>query len=232
MGMAYSGKGDSEKAIGCYKESLDLESDQIATLMNLAVALKNVGREGEAETALAKAAKLTPTEPPELVELGKVWLKKEDPKKAMHFFKMALNHDKTSKEDIELYEGVILSLLEYGLVKETVPVIEVIAKDRPDLYNALGMAYVRPHVKGTTKQDADKEDFMKAVEAYTKCLELDVTGDRYAYLHNRGMAYYKADMKEEAEKDFIEAYNLYPNPATENMLNALGFDVTSLGSMG
>jgi len=56
------------KAVDFFKQSLELESEQIATLMNLALALKSVGKKEEADAALANAAKLTPTEPQNLMD--------------------------------------------------------------------------------------------------------------------------------------------------------------------
>lgn len=224
LGTAYSAKGETEKAVGCFKLSLELVSNQIGTLMNLSTALKNIGKEEDAKQMLAIASNLSPRSPEELVELGKVWLEKDDSAKALDFFYQALAHEKASKEDIELIETVIKAMLEHGLVWEASPLIDSISKDRPDLYNALGMAFVKPR----EGKELRNRDFSQALMAYTKALEIDVTGDRYAYLHNRGMAYYKAGKMTEAEKDFRDAYTLHPNPATAKMLNVIGLDPTTI----
>ncbi len=186
--------------------------------MSLAAALKSAGKEKEAEEAMSKAAELTPNDPQELVDLGKVWAKKENAEKATHYFKLALDHSKASKEDVELYEDIINSLFEIGKLKEAIPLINTVADERPDLYNLLGLAYVK------------NGEYPQGIAAYSKALQNDITGERYAYLHNRGMAHDKAGDKEKAKKDFSDAYAAHPNPATAKMLESLGVDASTIKS--
>jgi tetratricopeptide (TPR) repeat protein len=224
LGDAHSAQGNGEQAIQCYTLSLELVSEQIGTLINLATALKSVGRVEEARKALGKAANLIPQDPHELIDLGRVWLERGEVEKAVQFIHRGMNHEKASQEDVCLYEKAIDALLEHGLVWEAAPLIDVVSKQRPDFYNALGMAFVKPKpVKGQLVEPRNR-DFSQAIQAYTKALELDHTGDRYAYLHNRGMAYYKSDQIDLAELDFKQAYALNPNSATKKMLNTIKLD--------
>lgn len=220
LGQAFAGKDDHENAAQSFKASLELDKGEVSAMMNLAVALKKAGRTDEATAALKKAGETTPRLPHEFIALGKVWLEKDDPKKAVDYFKEGLKHENASKEDVELYEDVVKALLSKNLARDAMPVINAIAGSRPDLYNSLGLAIVRC---GKTK-----EDFTAAVNAYTNALKNDITGERYAYFHNRGMAYEKAGDKDKAVADFKEAFALHPNVATAKVLEALGVDSSKI----
>ncbi len=171
-------QGHANQAISKFEESIKHDFEQSSTLIMLANAYKKTGRKGDAENALKKAQDLKPVDPKSLIEFGKAWLEKGDNQKALPFFNVVKK--KISKEDIELYEEIILSLLKHNLPEEAAPFIETVAGERPDLYNNLGVAFRR------TKK------LKKAIEAYAKAIQYDITGDRVGYLYNQGMAY-KAD---------------------------------------
>lgn len=83
---------------------------------------------------------------------------------------------------------------------------------------------MKPKLVNGKQAEPRNRDFTQAIQAYTKALELDHTGDRYAYLHNRRMAYYKLDKIDHAELDFTQAYALNPNTTAKKMLNTIKVD--------
>ena len=90
---------------------------------------------------MGKAMDLQPEDPDALIEFGKEFLDKGENETAMFYFNSAKK--KLSIEDTEAYEKIILTLLEHDLPEKAVPFINTIAKERPDFYNNLGLAYRR-----------------------------------------------------------------------------------------
>ncbi len=185
-------QGHNERAISEYEEAVKRDIKQSATLIRLSDAYKKTGKEEEAHKTMKMARELEPEDPETLIEFGKVYLDKGENQTAIEYFTTAKG--KISKEDIELYEEMILCLLDHDLPGESVPFIETVAEERPDLYNSLGLAYRR------------KSKIKEAIEAYGKAIEHDLTGDRVGYLYNQGMAYRMAGNIASAIKNFVQAY--------------------------
>ncbi len=215
LAKAYKEQKDDAKAEKAYKDALELGGKQVAHLMNLGIAYKKAGKINEAQEILKQAAELTPTNPQEQIAMGNLFLEQDDKKKAMHFFNLAIKQ--ISKEDIEMYEEIIDSLLIKDMLKEAQPLVDTIIDDRPDIYNLIALSYSR------------QERYGEAIEAYNKVIAKDATGEREGYFYNRGMAYLKNGDNEKAKADFTEAYKSNTDfEAAKQKLESIGTDLATV----
>ena len=181
-----------EKALSGYEEALRNDARQSLLLIKLADIYRKTGQEDKAINAMKRAEDIKTDTPESLIEFGKFHLNNGNRETAMSYFNSA--KEIISVEDIELYEEILLCLLEHDLPDEAVPFIENIADERPDLYNNLGLAYRRVN------------RFKDAIETYEKAIQNDLTGDRVAYIFNQAITYKLAGNIPMSIKNLLQAY--------------------------
>ncbi len=183
----------SEKSL---EESLKLNPNYVAAHYNIMMAYKMMGRTAEAAQSFQKAKQISPDNPEDWKDLGKMYLENGDKKQAEFAFHSALKGCNSSQEE-ELREMVGEAYLEKGMVDEAIRAFNIEGgKELKSIriFNLLGIAYRK---KGETD---------KAIEEYKKALEIDPKDD--GILYNMATAYLEQDKKDEAKECLTKALNI------------------------
>ena len=205
-GNEYIVKGSFDKAIECYRKTIELKPDDYEALNNLGNAYSDKKEFDKAIECYRKTIELKPDDYEILNNLGSAYGNKKEFDKAIEYFQKALE---LKPDDYEILNNLGSA---HDNKKEFDKAIEYFQKAielEPDDYevlNNLGITY------------SDKKEFDKAIECYRKALELKP--DDYEILNNLGSAY---GNKKEFDKA-IECYRktLKLKPDYYEALNNLG----------
>ncbi len=206
MGKAKMDKGEAKsdeslkkEAVGDMENAVKIDPDLISAHYDLMVAYKKTGRTKEALSIYQFLQSAEPKDADGWVALGKAFLERSEPKKAMFAFDKA---DKTSMGRFGIYEEIATELIRSGDYKNAVKFIDKAREINPsdiNTYNLKGIVYRR--------QDL----YSKAVKEYICASELNP--DDAGVFFNLGVAYFKSGKKGKSIIPFTKAKELDPNLA-------------------
>ena len=232
MGNAHKASGDLQKAVGCYRRSLELAPDYPPSLYNLGLALHEANQLGEAEKIFQRAHMITPGDADVLIHLGVILCKQSRMSDGAQMFRAALRLAPGNAE-FWLWLGRACRQVPH-LAEEAIQSLLKCIALKPDLADAhceLGMAYRKLGDTGRAAEAFGKAlewqpDLVEAVEGLGEILQdegnLDAAIQRYAAairsspdaarLHNGlGCAQFRKSRLQEAAASFSRAIDLEPD---------------------
>jgi superkiller protein 3 len=199
--LALSGLGLHEEALADDKRSLELEPQSAKVWSSHAMTLYALGRYDEASNAVHKAIDLNPGAAHHYYQLGLIAVKAGQLEEALKAVDQALNLEPDSADAASLRQIV---LGRAGRVDEALEAIDRIIKKNPRqpgnyITRSLTNFYL--------------ERYEDAVADATKAMERGYQNNPAAF-YNRAIAHWKLGNVEAAQKDFLQAAELYPSLKT------------------
>ncbi|MBD3180767.1 tetratricopeptide repeat protein [Candidatus Poribacteria bacterium] len=233
LGTVYADQGEHEKAIETFKLCLKLDSGFHKASAALASSYRASGRSDE---ALTEYLALAETQPSAMLYnvIGAICYEKNETWKAVQYIKKALETDRSYEPArgnlYRIYLGKGQELTKenqhYAAIKLLKDGVSFFP-DRPELYNALGIAY------------AQNGDFSMAIRNYTKALNINpafttAKNNLATSYNNQGTAYAQEKQWSKALDAYSEALRLMPDmaEAKKNISAAYWNQATYLSGIG
>ena len=191
MGKACEEKGENEKALQLYKESVEKNSLFLNAHNSLTDFLLRTGDKKAALLSMERTAEISPANENRYIMIGELALEAEkDPTKARKAFKAAMKQMPQRAEEV----AEIYLKHEYAVQAEEFFRNSLTQNENVHVYNRLGVAL--------RKQNKWKE----AIEEYRKALQVEPENETVFF--NIGTAYLEGDKIEgNKKKDALQSFN-------------------------
>jgi tetratricopeptide (TPR) repeat protein len=208
MGLAYSNKGDNDKAIECYQKAIEIKPDKHEAFNNMGSAYDDKGDKDKAIKCYQKAIDIKPDFHEAFYNMGLAYSNKGDKDKAIECYQKAIEI-KPDSHDAFYSMGNAYSAK--GDKDKAIECYQKAIEIKPDKHEAfcnMGSAY------------DDKGDKDKAIECYQKAI--DIKPDFHEAFNNMGSAYGEKGDKDKAIECYQKAIEIKPDKhdAFNNMGNA------------
>lgn len=193
------------KAIEIFKQTPEIEPEELMSMQFLGAAYQKEGNLGKAEEIFMEAYEIDSENDLICSFLGKLFLEKKDFEKSVQFYKKALelNPDKYPN-----YKNLGDTLVQKGETEEALKIFREGTKLEPALNESIGEIYF-------SSKDYENAEiyFQKAADAYP---------EDYIYRQNLGLAFHYQQKYQEAEAEFSKALQLAPPQHAAIYLNYIG----------
>ncbi len=203
LGKAKMEKGEKNndddlknEAVGDMENAVKIDPDFISAHYDLMVAYTKTGRTKEAQSIYKSLQSAEPKDADGWVSLGKAFLERSEPKKAMFAFKKV---DALSDGRFATYEEIATALIRNDMLGEAVHYIDKSREINPSdisSYNLKGIVYRRRNL------------YSQAVKEYVCASKLNP--DDAGVFFNLGVAYFKSGHKGKSIIPFTKAKELDP----------------------
>jgi tetratricopeptide (TPR) repeat protein len=141
QGIAYGLRGNQEKAVDAFKQSLNVDPNRVETYVNLGVGYANMQKYAEAERMFIRALAIDPVNPDILARLGAVYTQMEKYDEATEVLKRSLA---LRPGHIDSNFFLAINYEARNKMKEAIPLLLAIIKAEPqhtEAYSHLGSIY-------------------------------------------------------------------------------------------
>jgi tetratricopeptide (TPR) repeat protein len=197
MGLAYSNKGDKDKAIEWYQKAIEIKPDFHEAFNNMGLTYSNKGDKDKAIECYQKAIEIKPDFHEAFNNMGSAYYGKEDKDKAIECYQKAID---IKPDSHEAFYNMGNAYSNKGDKDKAIECYQKAIDTKPDKYEAfnnMGNAY------------DEKGDKDKAIECYQKAI--DIKPDYHEAFHNMGNAYDDKGDKDKAMEWYQKAIEIKPD---------------------